>query len=146
MADKKIHLQIITPTGIKLEEHADMVIMRCTTGDLGVLYGHEARSAILDLGVLRLINDGYENRLAVFGGMVEIKDNKITIITSLAELPQEIDRSRAEADLEWADRLIHEGKNDVEMQQGHVRARRSMVRIEVSSYPLLTAQSHTDHE
>jgi F-type H+-transporting ATPase subunit epsilon len=141
MSDKKVHLQIITPVGVKVDERADMVIMRCTTGDMGVLPGHESRSAILDVGVLRRIHGEQEHRLAVFGGLAEIKDDKVTIITSLAELPQEIDRSRAEADLHWAETIMHEGKDNVEIQQGHVRARRSMVRLEVSAYPILSAKS-----
>jgi len=147
MADKKVHLQIITPVGIKVDEEIDMVIMRATTGDMGILPGHEARSAILDVGVLRRIQEGHEQHMAIFGGLVEIKDDKVTIITSLAEMPEEIDLARAEADLHWAEKRILEGKDNVEVQQGHVRARRSMVRIEVSSYPLLSAKGHDhDHE
>ena len=141
VADKKVHLQIITPTGVKVDEHADMIIMRATTGDMGIMPGHEPYSAILDVGVLRLLDNDIERRMAIFGGMFEVNNDKVTLITSLAELPEEIDRPRAEADLAWAEKRIQEGKDDVEIQSGHVRFRRSMVRIEVSSYPIISSKS-----
>jgi F-type H+-transporting ATPase subunit epsilon len=140
--DKKVHLQIITPTGVKVNEKADMVIMRCTTGDMGIQPGHEPRSAILDVGVLRLLDSSRENRMAVFGGLAEINNDKVTIITSLAELPEDIDRSRAETDLERAVRREQEGIDDTaDIYSNHVRMRRSMVRLEVSSYPIISAHS-----
>jgi len=152
MADKKVHLQIITPVGIKVDENVDMVIIRATTGDMGFLPGHESRSAILDVGVLRMIESGQEQHLAIFGGLAEIKDDKLTIITSLAEMPEEIDRARAENDLYRAEqRSLQEGKGEeidekADIYSANVRMRRSMVRIEVSSYPLLSSTRSGEDE
>jgi F-type H+-transporting ATPase subunit epsilon len=145
MADKRVHLQIITPSGVKIKEDVDMVIMRAITGDMGILPGHEAMSAILDVGVLRAITDGHENYLAVFGGLAEVRDDTLTIITSLAETPDEISRARAEADKEKAERNLQEGITDTsDVYHGQARIRRSMVRIEVSSYPIISSRSGED--
>jgi F-type H+-transporting ATPase subunit epsilon len=149
MADKKVHLQVVTPLGIKIERDVDMVIFRATTGDMGILPGHEPVSAVLDLGVMRIFdyNEEEESYMAIFGGLAEVKDNIVTIITSLAETPEEISRSRAEEQYRLAEERVKEGRNEDYMDDhytGPVRMRRSMVRIEVSSYSTLSSRKEHD--
>ena len=62
---QKLTLNITTPRGLKFVEQADMIIMRCTDGDLGVLPGHAPVSAVLGDGILRIFNDGSVKKLAV---------------------------------------------------------------------------------
>jgi len=137
MPEKKVHLRIVTPEEVKVDEKADLVIMRCTTGDLGIMVGHEPRSAVLDYGVLRILDDDAERRLAVFGGIAEVKDDVVTILTSIAERPEDIDRALAEEDRENAELRLENAEDDIEIQSSQVLLRRSLVRIEVSSYPIL---------
>ncbi len=40
MADKTFNLQIISPTRVFLDEDVDMVEMKTTEGEIGVLAGH----------------------------------------------------------------------------------------------------------
>jgi len=82
--DKKIELVITTPRGVKFMEKADMVIMRCVDGDLGVLPGHAPVSAALGDGIFRIINDGVEQKLAVFGGIAEIEGNRVNVFSTIA--------------------------------------------------------------
>ena len=64
--EKKINLKITTPRGLKFVEKADMLIMRCIDGDLGVLPGHAPVSVVLGDGILRILNNGVEKKLARF--------------------------------------------------------------------------------
>jgi len=136
LAAKKMRLRIITPAQIKVDEDADMVIMRCTTGDMGVLPGHEPHAAALTYGILRIINGGVERRIAVYGGLAAIQDNVLTILTNDAEWPEDVDRARAEADREQVERRLQERVDDIEIQHDQVLLRRALVQIEVSSYTL----------
>jgi len=138
MSTKKVHLRIITPEEIKVDEKTDMVIMRCTTGDMGILPGREACSVILDLGVLRILDGSSERKIAIFGGIAEMQKDVLTILTNDAEWPEDIDRARAEADREEAERRLESAVEDMEIQSHQVLLRRSLVRIEVSSYPLIS--------
>jgi len=140
MPGKKVRLRVITPEKIKVDEETDMVIVRCTTGDWGILPGHESHWAALGIGVLRMLNGGEERKLAVFGGIAEVQNDVVTILTSNAELPEDIDRTRAEADHEIAVQRLQKSVNDFEIQSDQVSLRRSLVRIEVSSYPLISKQ------
>jgi len=134
LSAKKVRLRIVTPEQIKVDEDIDMIIMRCTTGDMGVLPGHEARSAALRYGILRIFNGGVERRIAVYGGLAVVRDDVLTILTSDAEWPEDVDRVRAEADREHAERRLRERADDIEIQHDQILLRRALVQIEVSSF------------
>lgn len=132
--NKKINLTITTPRGVKFVEEADMVIMRCIDGDLGVLPGHEPLSAVLGDGILRIINDGVESKLAVFGGTAEIHDRTVNIFSTIAQRPEEIDRERAERDRREAEATLLEKSEEEQSKKLQVLLHRSLVRIEVSTH------------
>jgi len=138
MAVNKLHLRIATPESIKYDEGAEMVIMRCITGDMGILPHHEATSAILDYGVLRIINDGAERRMAVFGGIAQMRDNVLTILANDAQWPEDIDMAFVESERERITRRAQENADDLEIQRDAVLMRRTLVQIEVSAYPLIS--------
>ncbi|MGI6566143.1 MAG: ATP synthase F1 subunit epsilon [Firmicutes bacterium] len=131
---KKITLNITTPRGLKYVEQADMLIMRCVDGDLGVLPGHAPVSAVLGDGILRIFNNGGEQKLAVFGGIVEINDTTVNMFTTIAQRPEEIDRERAEVDFRRAEATIIEQLEEQDLRRLQVLMHRALVRLEVSSH------------
>lgn len=128
----KIQLKIITPRGVKFDQEADTIIMRCIDGDLGVFYGHEPVSTVLGDGILRIINGGDEEKLAVFGGVAEIDEKTVKILTTIAQRPEEIDLERAERDREEAESIIAEETEELLIRKSQYMLRRSLVRIEVN--------------
>jgi len=137
MAVEKLHLKVTTPESVMYDKDVDMVIMRCVTGDMGILPKHEACSAILDYGVLRIRNNDEEQRMAVFGGIARVQDNSVTILANEAQWPEDIDLELAETERERTSMRLLENTEDLEIQKEQVALRRSLVQIEVSSYPLL---------
>jgi len=139
MATEKLRLRIATPEKVKFDENADMVIMRCITGDMGILPGREACSAILDYGVLRIIDGGAdERRIAVFGGIAQVRDNVVTVLANEAQWPDEIDIAQVEETHERSKRLLQESADLLEIEREQIQMRRTLVQFEVSSYPLLS--------
>jgi len=135
---KRLHLKIVTPLRMLYDDDIDMVILRGVNGDMGILPGHENRAAILSYGPLRIINDGsQENELAVLGGFAEIMNDMVTVLSDAAEWPDEIDRIRAEAAKMRAEQRMYQKSSDIDMQRAELSLRRALVRIEVSSYPLI---------
>ena len=98
MADKKVNLRVISPHSAtdkrpyKLQKDADMVILRCTTGDLGIMYGRMPCSMVLGAGVLRILDAGKEFKMAVIGGVAYYEDNIVTVMSDVAMLANDIDR------------------------------------------------------
>lgn len=128
---EKINLTITTPRGEKIVEEADMLIMRCIDGDLGVLPRHEPVSTVLGDGILRIFNNDIEKKIAVFNGIVEIDGTNVNIFSTIAQRPDEIDLERAEQDRREAEAAL-EASEEVQMRSLQVVLRRSLVRIEVS--------------
>jgi F-type H+-transporting ATPase subunit epsilon len=140
----RLHLRIVTPEEEKLDERCDMVIMRCITGDMGILPGREPCMAILDYGVLRILYEVGERRVAVFGGIAQVRDDSVTILANEAQWAKDIDRFLAESDMEEALKRLREAKDDTDLSKQQVALRRALVQIEVSSYPLLSQVKHEE--
>ena len=135
----KLQLRILTSESFKVDEPVDMIIMRCISedmghtnivSDLGILPGHMPLSAILGISPLRILNEGKERIMAVFGGIVNVRDNTVTILTEKAEWPEEIDLDRA--------RLAHDKATIAytEIPNSRKALQRAKLRIEVGSSSL----------
>jgi len=133
-----IHLKVITPSKRLLDEDVNMVILRGTEGDMGIMPGHENRLAALGFGALRAFGaEGEMNRLAVLGGFAEIRGDSVTVLSDAAEWADEIDAARAAAAKLRAEHRLQQAEEGVDMQRAELALRRALVRIEVSSYPLI---------
>ena len=134
---KKLRLLITTTDSNKFNEEVDMVIMRCITGDMGILPNHQPISAILDYGVLRIIDGEIERRMAIFGGIAQVIDNVVTILANDAQWPEDIDSAIVNAERARVEKRSQEDLDDLEIQRDQILMRRTLVQIEVSSYPVL---------
>jgi F-type H+-transporting ATPase subunit epsilon len=146
MAEKQTRLRVITPSRALIDEDVDMVIIHGAEGDFGVLPGHAPLTTTISYGPLRIFKTGQDGQdeivLAVFGGFVEVAQESVTIMSDLAERPDEIDVKRAEAAKERAERRMRESENDVDQKRAELALRRALVRIEVSSYSILGGARH----
>jgi F-type H+-transporting ATPase subunit epsilon len=90
---------------------ANFLLARTTTGEIGVLPGHEPTLAQLeDSGVVRVDGvDGNSTTLAVHGGFLSITPDNVTVLAEYAELADEIDVGRARSARERADTSDPEG-------------------------------------
>jgi len=134
--EKQLRLRVITPTETKIDESVDMVILRCLDGDMGILPGHDTFLCVLADGILRIRTRRRERRLAVFGGIAEIQNDDLVILTDEAHWPGEIDRDRAEEAREHLQRMIQEQADDRDILKDQILLRRALVQIEVGSFPL----------
>jgi F-type H+-transporting ATPase subunit epsilon len=93
-----ILVDIVTPERRLLSEEVEMVTIPGMAGQMGILRGHEPLLSTLDIGEIILHRKGgAKQHIAVHGGVVEVRPNKVTILADLAEVAEEIDEQRAEA-------------------------------------------------
>lgn len=128
----KIRLDIVTPDRMVYSEDVNMVIARATDGDLGILPGHAPLIAGLEIWPLRVQTDEGEQRLSVAGGFIEVRPQKITVLASSAELPEEIDIGRAAAAKERAETRLKGGEAEIDVRRAEVALKRAMVRLTVA--------------
>ena len=133
MADKTFTLQIISPTRIFFDEEVDMVEMRTTEGEIGVLAGHIPLTAIVEPGVVRIHQEGKVREAALLDGFVEIRGNKVTVLAEACEWPDEIDVHRAEEAKLRAERRIGSGEKQVDMVRAELALKKALTRINLVS-------------
>jgi F-type H+-transporting ATPase subunit epsilon len=124
-----MQVELVSPERILHSGEADMVVARTSEGDIAFLTGHAPFIGALGIGAVSIRGtDGREERAAVHGGFVEVSGDRVTILSDVAELAEDIDRARAQRALEEAER--REREDDAEAEAALRRAR---LRVELAS-------------
>src|SRR5918998_3238127 len=92
-----LQVELVSPERILYSGEAEMVVCRTVTGgEVAFLANHAPFLAALEPGVVRVKTNGGEEVAAVHGGFVEVRDNRVIILSDVAELAKDIDVARAE--------------------------------------------------
>ena len=92
-----ILVDVVTPERQLLSTQVDMVTLPGIDGQMGILRGHVPLLSTLDIGEIVLHKGNETTFIAVSGGVVEVRPDKVTIMADTAERAEEIDLDRAEA-------------------------------------------------
>ena len=93
MADSgTFQCSVVTPERAVLECEAKFVALPAWDGEVGVLRGRAPLLCRLGIGSLRVETPDENHVMFIDGGFAEMAENKLTILTSAARLPEELDR------------------------------------------------------
>lgn len=127
-------LKIVTPDGVKFDGEAEELIVRTTTGDIGILAGHINCVAALGMGRATVICDGAKRYAACIGGMVSVVGGEVKLVPTSFEWSQDIDITRAEASYQRAKQVLdNKSSTDTDIRLAEARIRRALVRKSVAS-------------
>lgn len=121
----KMLLEIVTPDRKVYEEEVRMVIAKGVEGELGILPNHIPFVTALDIGPFIARTDSGERKIAVNGGFLEVRKDKVVVLADSAELPESIDKERALAAKERAEQRLKQQKLD---EIDILRAKRALQR------------------
>lgn len=124
-------LEIVTPDRKFFEEEVDMVIVRGVEGDLGILKGRAPLVTPLDIGKIKIKQDGKIRIAAIAGGYVEVGNEKTTIISDAAEWPEEIDIDRAKGAKQRAEERLKR-RDNIDIARAEIALRKAVNRIRVA--------------
>jgi F-type H+-transporting ATPase subunit epsilon len=127
-----IRLEIVTPERAILTDDVDMVIAPASEGYVGILPHHAPLLTTLGPGELRIKKGGTETSLAVFGGFMDVRPDRVIVLTEAAEHADEIDESRAEQARARAREVLQAGPVGLEEARARASLERAMVRLRVS--------------
>jgi F-type H+-transporting ATPase subunit epsilon len=134
MADR-LTLEIATPTRLVVATPADEVVAPGSQGYFGVLPGHAPMLTTLGVGQLTYRIGRDEHHLAVCGGFVEVRNDKVILLADTAERPDEIDRARAERARERAERrLTGRTQEDIDYTRALAALMRALSRLAVAGH------------
>ena len=126
-------LEIATPERLMIAERASEAQIPAKDGYIGVLPGHAPLLSELGVGTLTYTVDGRARTVVVSGGFLEVLPDFVRILANAAELPPEIDRSRAEASLKRAqERLNAPASAGVDVARALNALRRAQARVAAS--------------
>ena len=92
-----LRLDVVTVERSVFSDDVDMVIAPGALGELGILPRHAALMTTLQPGALRIKMGTDEVDLAISGGFLEVRDNRVLVLADSAERAEEIDVERARA-------------------------------------------------
>ena len=126
-------LKIVTPDGLKYDGTAEELIVRTTTGDIGILAGHISCVAPLGMGQVMILTEGKRRYAACIGGMVSVVQGHVTLVPTTFEWVEEIDVKRAAASQEKAQNILKDkSSTDTDLRLAEARLKRALVRSGVA--------------
>lgn len=126
-------LRIVTPDGLLYDGNAEEIIVRTTTGDLGILAGHMNCVAPLGMGRATILIDGKKRYGACIGGMITMMDGKATLLATTFEWADQIDLKRADRSEEKARVVLADNKStDTDIRLAQARLKRALIRKSVA--------------
>ena len=108
-------VEVVSPARVAFTGEAEMVVCRSVDGEIAFLAHHVPFLGALDPCIVRVVPEsGEETRLAVTGGFVEVRDNKVIVLADTVQRPDEIDVEAARAAQREAEGRLREQADDAE--------------------------------
>ncbi|MGX7013218.1 F0F1 ATP synthase subunit epsilon [Vagococcus silagei] len=134
-------VNIVTPDGIIFDHHAKYLVANTAAGSLGVLPNHAPLISPLEIDAVRIdLEDDSDHKsewVAVNGGIIEIRDNVVSIIANSAETEENIDIARAKAAKIRAEEKIAAAKeasdHGIDMDRAEIALHRAINRLNVAN-------------
>ncbi len=126
-------LKIVTPDGLQFDGQAEELIVRTTSGDLGILAGHTNLVAPLGMGRATVVSKGRRRYAACIGGMLSVVGGAVTLVPTTFEWAEDIDKARADASYERAQKILHSlDATKTDLKLAEARIHRALVRKSVA--------------
>ncbi len=125
-----LDVQVVSPERVQFSGESTMVTCRTTDGELAFLTDHAPLIGALGIGEVRIATDSGDDEVAaVHGGFVEVRNNKVVILSDVAELKDQIDVNRAKEAKSRAQAAVQADADDQEAKDA---LRRAEVRLQVA--------------
>lgn len=125
-------IEVVTPDAIVYSGKATFLSGRDKDGSFGILPNHAPAVIALDIAPMRIDRpDEPPCYIAVFGGFMEVCDNKVDIITPNCEHPDQIDVGRATRAKERAEQRLAANAPDIDIERARLALARALLRLHV---------------
>lgn len=126
-----IKLDVVTAERVVFSDEVDVIIAPGIEGQLGILPHHAPLMTMLKPGELLIRKNGEEFYLAVTGGFLEVRPDRVIILADAAERVEEIDVARAEEARRRAQERLEARGPEVDAVRAQAALLRALARLEV---------------
>jgi len=127
-----IKLDIVTAERVVFSEEVDVVIAPGVEGQLAILPHHTPLMTALQAGELQTRQGGEEFFLAIAGGFLEVRPDRVIILADAAERVEEINVARAEEAKQRAEERLSHHPLELDTARAEAALRRSLIRLKVA--------------
>ena len=128
-----IKLDVVTAEQVIWSDDVSMVIAPGVEGQLGILPHHTPLMTTLQPGELRIKRGEEEVSLAITGGFLEVRPDRIVVLADAAERAEQIDITRAEKAKQRAAQRLAEGfAEGLDAERARASLIRAMARLQVA--------------
>ncbi len=113
------------------EDGVDRLIVPGIVGELGVLPRHAPLLTMIQPGVLRIVKGADEVEMAITGGFIEVRGNRVTILADAAERAEEIDLERAAEARRRAEEILAR-REEMDLARAEAALQRALIRMKVA--------------
>lgn len=129
----KLQLHIVSAERSLVNEQVDEVEIPGADGYVGVLPGHTPLLALLGAGELWYRRGQEKTYLLIGFGFAEVQPDRVTILAQIAEKPEEIDATRAQAAKKRAEQRLSRPTVDMDAERARIALLKSIIRLQVAS-------------
>lgn len=128
--------EIVTPDKMLFtSEEVTYVGFRALSGNMGIKAHHIPLIASLDIAPLKCqFADGTEMYFSVCGGFLEMQNNKCTVLATIAEFGQDIDRVRANESKERAEARLAAKTENLDVKRAELSLKRAITRLRTCDF------------
>lgn len=129
-----IEVEVVSPVRqLYHTEKADMVIVPGSEGELGVLPNHAPLLTTMNFGELRIVEGEDIISFVIYGGVVEVRPDHVTVLADDAESVVDIDPQQVEAARARARDLMETAPDDADRHAIAQELRRAEIAARVRS-------------
>jgi len=126
-----LELEIVTPTATVYSEDVELVTLPGVEGQMGIYPQHVRLMTQLVPGELIVQKNGHDEFLAVGEGIVEITNDRVSIVTDMAVASDSIDEAKAEEARQRAEARLRETLSSQEVASVNAALARSVAQLSV---------------
>ena len=127
-----IQLEVLTPEKRALSKDVKSVYLQGSQGRLGILPQHASLIAKLDFGTLEIESDSEKQEILCGAGLVEVVDDRVTVLVRSAETAEDIDVERATRAQDRANSLKNSRDKKINIARAEAALFRATQRISFS--------------
>ena len=128
-----IHVELVTQERKVFEEPAaDIVLVPAVEGEMGILPNHAPVLTTMSFGELVVRKGEAEERFAIYGGVVDVRPDKVVVLADLAESSYALDLEKAQAARDQAREVLDTGVPGSENRDAELALRRANLAVRIS--------------
>ena len=127
-----LRLEIVTAEGEVYSDDVSVVVAPGIVGQLGILPNHAPLMTMLQPGELLVRKGGQEEYLAITGGFLEVRPDRVIILADSSERVDEIDIARAEAARKRAMERLEQRTTDTDVTRAQAALQRALLRLQIA--------------